>query len=58
LIKKYSEFINFPIKIKVYKEVSKEVEIEDEEVKPDETAEEKKDEEKKRWFVSHRRRRN
>jgi HSP90 family molecular chaperone len=29
LIKKYSEFINFPIKLKIFKEVSKEVEDEE-----------------------------
>lgn len=33
LIQKYSEFINFPIKLRVFKEVSKEVPVDDEEVK-------------------------
>jgi len=41
LIKRYSEFINFPIKLKVQKEISKEVEVEDE------PAEKKEDEPKK-----------
>jgi heat shock protein 90kDa beta len=40
LIKKYSEFINFPIRLQIFKEVSKEVEVEEEEEEP------KKDEEK------------
>jgi len=40
LVKKYSEFINFPIYLRVQKEVEKEVEIEEEENK-DGNAEEK-----------------
>jgi len=42
LVRKYSEFINFPIFIKVSKTVSKEVPVEDDEVK-EETTEDKKD---------------
>lgn len=47
LIKKYSEFINFPIKLQIWKQVSKEVEVEEEEAAPAEKTEgeeaEKKD---------------
>ena len=44
LIKKYSEFINFPIYLRVSKEVSKEVPVEeDEEEKKEEETTEKKD---------------
>merc|ERR1712054_11435 len=45
LVKKYSEFISFPIYLKETKTVEKEVPVEDEPEKADE--EEKKDEEKK-----------
>jgi len=49
LIKKYSEFINFPIKLKIYKEVSKEVEdTEAEPEKPEEDGEAKSTEEPKK----------
>lgn len=41
VVKQYSEFINFPISLKVKKEISKEVEIEDEEKFTDETEENK-----------------
>jgi len=45
LVKKYSEFINFPIYLRTGKEVSKEVPVEDEpEEKKEETTEEKKTE--------------
>jgi len=36
LIKKYSEFINFPIKLRTFKEVSKEVPVEDGEIHEEE----------------------
>lgn len=53
LVKKYSEFINFPIYLRTYKEVSKEVPVEEEEEEEKPVDEEKKedvevsDEEKK-----------
>merc|ERR1711977_117938 len=50
LVKKYSEFINFPIMLQTTKEVEEEVPIEegdDEEEKKDETDEKEGDEEKK-----------
>lgn len=51
LIKKYSEFINFPIKLKIFKEVSKEVEDDtpaEEETEKKEDGEDKKEEEPKK----------
>lgn len=52
LIKKYSEFINFPIKLKIYKEVSKEVEddtpVEEEPEKKDDGETKKEEEEPKK----------
>merc|ERR1711939_235641 len=47
LVKKYSEFISFPIYLKETKTVEKEVPVEEEEKKEAKEGEEKKDEEKK-----------